>query len=483
MNAQPIRIGWAAGDVTPEGKCTLCGQFHTRVSDTVQDRLSATALALETADGTERSILMSLDSVWVSDYVRAGFDRELARRLPEVAPERVLISATHTHTAPTQTSWFAVDETALGAGVMTPKQYSDTLIGRLVDIAVEAWQARAPGFVGWGFGHAVIGLNRRACYRDRTAVMYGPTDNSQFMNLEGHENHGVDLLFTFDAQRTLTGVVVNVACPSQCTEGANFISADYWHDTREELRQRHGSGLFVLPQCGAGGDQSPHLMLDRRAEERMFRLKGLLPETGGDFNMAQRREIALRIAAAVDDVLPAARKDMRDAVALAHVRVRLPLPLRVMTPADQAEARFRIAHYTARVEDHRRRGTDPLDVDYSSCTMQVCYYQQALARHEAAQSPDRNLLPVDLHIVRIGDVAICSNRFEFLLDFGERIKARSHALQTFVVQLAGEGMYLAPARSEEGGGYGAWYASVSHGSDSGDRIVEETVTRINALFA
>jgi hypothetical protein len=80
-------------------------------------------------------------------------------------------------------------------------------------------------------------------------------------------------------------------------------------------------------------------------------------------------------------------------------------------------------------------------------------------------------------------VAFCSNRFEFLLDFGERIKARSRAVQTFVVQLAGEGSYLATARSEEAGSYGAWYASTAVGSAGGDRLVEESVARVNALFA
>ncbi len=482
MTANAIRIGWATGDVTPAGTCTLCGQFHLRISAGVRDPVTATALALETADGREQALILSVDTLWIGDYVRRGFDREWAQRVPEVAPDRVLISATHTHTAPTQVSWFAHEEEAAEAGVLTPREYSDYLVGRLVEIAAEAWQARAPGWLGWGLGQAVVGLNRRACYRDGSAVMYGPTDDPLFMNLEGHENHGVDLLLAFDAQKVLTGVVVNVACPAQCTEGESFISADFWHETREELRRRHGAGLHILGQCAAAGDQSPHRMIDRRAEERMFRLNGWLPATGGDGRMAERPAIARRLAAAVDEGLPAIRNDLRAEVKLAVKRVRLSLPLRMMTPADRAEANLQIAQHTARLEAHQRRGTARTDPDRTASAMRVRYYRQALARDAAARDPARSHEPVDLWILRIGDVAMCSNRFELLLDFGERIKARSPAVQTFVVQLAGEGMYLAPARSEENGGYGAGYASVAQGSASGDRIVEETVAHLRTLF-
>jgi len=47
-------------------------------------------------------------------------------------------------------------------------------------------------------------------------------------------------------------------------------------------------------------------------------------------------------------------------------------------------------------------------------------------------------MPVEVHVIRLGDMAIASNRFELYLDFGIRIKARCPAVQTFVVQLAGQ---------------------------------------------
>ena len=131
----------------------------------------------------------------------------------------------------------------------------------------------------------------------------------------------------------------------------------------------------------------------------------------------------------------------------------------------------------------QQRGVEPLAPAYSSACGQMRYYQQALERHEAMQQGRGTTLPVTIHALRIGDVALASNRFEYLLDFGDRIKARSPAVQTFVVQLAGEGSYLATERAERGGGYGAWFASALVGSEGGQMIVEESLRLIDAFFA
>ncbi|MEI6502982.1 MAG: hypothetical protein WCP21_18390, partial [Armatimonadota bacterium] len=101
---------------------------------------------------------------------------------------------------------------------------------------------------GGGHSHAVVGENRQVRYCDDRAEMYGSTSAPDFSHLEGHVDHGVNMLFTYDADQQLTGVLMNVACPSQVSEsGQHFVSADFWHDVREELRRRRGDRLFVLP--------------------------------------------------------------------------------------------------------------------------------------------------------------------------------------------------------------------------------------------
>ncbi len=480
VKKQKIRIGWASCDITPGQKTTLCCQFHTRVSKGVLDPVTATALALESADGRMRTILISIDAAFVADYTRARFDKAVRRLLPDMPVENIVIHATHTHTAPTQPCYFIFQDVP-DKTVMKPAAYGQFLAQRLARLAVSAWKKRSWGAVAWGYGQAVVSYNRRAAYMDGSSVMYGATNDPMFSHMEGHENHAVDMLFTYDVRHQLTGMMLNVPCPSQCTEHLEVVSADYWHETRVELRRRFGEKLFVLPQCGAAGDLSPHLMINHAAQARMFRLKGLMKDAR-NFDMAQRQEIALRIAQAVADALPACAHDIRDQVELAHAYSLLQIPLRKLTPADVRACEERIGFFTQVVAEYARKKVNPFNVGHSSCIGQRGYYQHMLELHRAMVAGRVPPLPVHLHAVRIGDLAVAANQFEYLLDFAERIKARSPALQTCVAQLAGEGSYLATERAERGGGYGAWFASTALDHHGGQQIVEESLRLLAGLW-
>ena len=467
----PLRLGWAARDVTPERPVLLRGQFRARISQAVRDPITVTALAV--GSGSDQCVMVSADRVGVPRHILDGV-RERLRDVPDLDPGKVFINATHTHSAPATLDSAWEDQ---GPEVMKPSEYGALLVERTAACVAEAWSGRSAGAVAWGRGTAVVGFNRRQVKRDGTALMYGDTSTSDFAHIEGYEDHAVDLLFTYDAEHALTGVVVNLACPSQVTESDNFISADFWHEVRCELRKRHGEGLFVLPQCSAAGDQSPHLMLNKRAEKRMLALRGLYHE-GGDLLLAERAGIGERIANAVDDVLPLASLDIRDQGCLTHVVKTLSLPRRWISEADLAEARREAAQYTERLEALRDR--PPSDNERSFSFGRRRWYGGVLERYELQKTQPE--YPMELHVVRLGDVAFATNSFELYLDFGIRMKARSRALQTFVVQLTGPGTYLPSARSVTGASYGSVPASNHVGPEGGDIIVEETVGIIGELF-
>ena len=90
--------------------------------------------------------------------------------------------------------------------------------------------------------------------------------------------------------------------------------------------------------------------------------------------------------------------------------------------------------------------------------------------------------PVELHVLRLGDMVFSTNPFEYYLDFGAYIKARSSAVQTFLVQLCGGGTYVPSKRSQAGGGYGSIPASNPVGPEGGRVLAQESVSAINALF-
>ena len=91
---------------------------------------------------------------------------------------------------------------------------------------------------------------------------------------------------------------------------------------------------------------------------------------------------------------------------------------------------------------------------------------------------------MELHVLRLGDVAVATNPFELFLDFGLRMKPQSKPQQTFIVQLTGSaGWYLPTIKAAAGGGYSAIIQSSLVGPEGGDVLVNRTVELINAMWA
>ena len=79
----------------------------------------------------------------------------------------------------------------------------------------------------------------------------------------------------------------------------------------------------------------------------------------------------------------------------------------------------------------------------------------------------------DMQALRIGEAALVNNPFELYLMFGQIIKARSKAKQTFVVQLSGgSGGYLPSPEAERLGGYGGLIINGNVGSDGGFQFAD-----------
>jgi len=292
-----LLIGQATTSITPELPVALSGQMRTRIAKKVETPVTASVVVLEKTEAGEKSvqtILVSCDLVAIREGILDGFRAKLKELEPEIDGSKIIINATHTHTAPVMR-----DGTyAIPKDVTQPSTYREFLYDKLANMTAEAWKNRKPGGVSWGLGHAVVAHNRRIVYTDGKAKMYGKTALPSFKKLEGAEDHGVEVLFFFDADKKLTAAAVNVACPGQEVEGRSAVNADYWHEVREQLKQKHGKDLVVLSWVGAAGDQSPHLMLRKAAENRMVIAA----------KRTRLQEIGRRIVRAVDDAWQAAKK-------------------------------------------------------------------------------------------------------------------------------------------------------------------------------
>jgi hypothetical protein len=225
---------------------------------------------------------------------------------------------------------------------------------------------------------------------------------------------------------------------------------------RETLRARHGKDLLVLAWTGAAGDQSPHLMYRKRAEERMRMLRGL----------TRLEELSRGIVAAWEEAYDGARREQHGDARLVHKVATIELPARVVTEAEATTARSKV---------------ETLSGDPSKRRL-VVWHGNVVRRYERQRDGTAGPYLMELHVIRLGDVAIATNIFELFTEFGIQIKARSRALQTFLIQLAGPGTYVPTWRAAQGGGYSAIAESNVVGPEGGQVLADRTVELINSLW-
>ena len=490
-----IKIGWSEVSIVPEGRrVDLVGQFYERISGEVETPIAVSALAMEC--GNEHFVFVACDLTSTShkllEAVRAylpddcGFDKD-----------KLILSAIHSHTTvgyADRTDSFADFRKMLdvlkpdhikyvplvhddSADIIRGEEAKQFLVERIAKAALEAWENRAEGAYACGFGRAAVGLCRRVCYDDGSAKMWGNANTSNFTELEAGNDGGIEMLFTYDTAKKLTGVVANVACPAQVLEHQNYISSDYVGKVKGFLREKYGNDVNFLCMISPAGDQCPRdlvrwvdspvckndpnihreKVVPRRADPSMFDIKGC--------TLAAKR-IANEIFWALDDVTEYVTETK-----FIHKNVTVEMPLRRVTVAEYNSALRTIKEFFDNLEG---------DVSYEdNAHMQI--YSGIVARYQLQQTMD--LYPIEVHIARLGDIALATNPYELFLNYGNQIRARSLAKQTFLCQLAcGSYGYLPTEKAEGGSHYSAFVGSGTAGHVGGEMLVRKTLTEINALF-
>ena len=156
----------------------------------------------------------------------------------------------------------------------------------------------------------------------------------------------------------------------------------------------------------------------------------------------------------------------------AHRVQMLTLPLRRVTIAEKDEAIRQIHKF---VEEN---GTT---INYAD-SARLHIYGGTIARYDLQQRV--NTMDIETHFLRLGNLAFATNPYELFLDYGNKIRARSKAHQTFLIQLCcGSWGYLPTQKAVNGGHYSAYVSSGSAGPDAGDLLVRKTLQEINDMFS
>ena len=496
-----IKFGWSEVSITPDKKVALRGQFAERISEYVEKPV--TAMAVEAGD--DQMVLVSVDIEGIGYNLVEAVRRNLAGKAAGLDPGKVVCFATHSHTAPDYTAYKRtaaygmsysfrqlieselpadkkyVESANISANpdVVSKDEMLEILTERLTRVILEAWNNRAEGSYVNAFGRAAVGMCRRAVYSDGSAQMWGDTNTAVFSQLEGGSDTGMELLYVFDKAGQLTGIVANLACPAQCVQHRHFISPDYWGEAKLLLRKRFGEHIFLLALCAPAGDQCPVDLVRwvepesdvndpnitrsnppaRKADPSMFDLSGM-------------RKAGKRVANEIIEVYEEGLDALAFEAEFEHQVHLMQLPLRRTTLSEVAAARQAIREYLREKEG---------DVDFNDAAkLQV--HLGILRRFELQEQME--VLDTEVHIVRLGSVAFATSPFELFLDYGNQIRARSKAEQTFLIQMAnGTEGYLPTEKAEKGGHYSAFISSGIVGHAGGEQLVRETLKHINELFA
>jgi hypothetical protein len=431
-----FRAGAAVVDVTPTNFPVIVNaMFEERMATNAFDTLHARSLALD--DGQERVVITVVDSCMLPrDLIDQA--KELASRSTGLPIDHMLVSATHTHSAPSAMG-------CLGSRVDT--NYARFLPPRIAEAIDRAVRNLAPARVGWTavddpehthcrrwirrpdrlltdpFGESNVRANMHPGYESPDAIgPSGPVDPAlSLLSVQTPEGKPISLLANY----------------SMHYYESPIVSADYY-------------GLFAIKVAqliGADGGNGPFvgIMSQGTSGDQMWMDYG-----------APRKQIGLdAYAQEVADVAARAYRTIvyHAWVPLAMAQTKLTLSFRTPDEKRLAWARETVV----RIGDR---------LPYA---MAEIYAKEAVFLH------DRPTAELVLQALRVGDLGIAAIPNEVYGISGLKIKAQSPFPLTFNVELAnGSEGYIPPPEQHRLGGYTTWPARTAGLETNAEPKIVET---------
>ncbi len=396
-----IRAGVARTVITPDGDVPLAGYFHERIGSRVRDDLHCRALVLE--EGGCRICMVTLDLIGVSrEWGDAA--REMIVERTGIPADRIIISATHTHTGPP----------------VSPGRWSPP----------EGWIERLPEMIAATVDEAAGGMFDALLFPGvqeeclLASNRLGRTrDGDEIFSSQGVIGHAGPVdpeLFALGIREydgTVRAVLVNYPMHVDVIggAGADFVSADWPGVMEESIAGVYGEQAVTLFVNGCCGDINHRLWRDTRQ-----------PGEGEAKAIQMGRTYA--------------------GLAVAAIEVAEPME---NTGCGSKFEDLQIPYYTrddelmAEIEAMKRRN----DLEY---------FEEATVRAVEEWSHDGEVADVPLQVMRFGDMIIVGLPGEIFTKWGLEIKRWSPAPWTVIVELANDALGYVPTTDQaRRGGYGA----------------------------
>ena len=437
--AAELKVGAAITDVSPPQFPVLVnGGFLSRTASEIRTPVQARAIVVD--DGQERIAIVVVDSCMMPRPLLDDAKRLAARRT-EIAADRMLISATHTHSAPS----------CMGAlGTDADPAYVSFLREKLAEAIATAERHLEPAVVGWGAAPAdkFTAIRRWIRRSDRVdndpfgnptvrANMHAANRPDDVTGPSGPEDPELSVISFRSADGRPLAALVNF---SMHYFGDQPISADYF-------------GLFCghLERHFSGGQVSDDPVSDGPVSEvRPDRPPFVAVMSHGCSGDIWRRDYAIPPEQRWDPSIDEYSRELADVAIDA-----------VASIADHADADLAMAERRMRL---RYRVPDRQRLQWAERIVEAMgdrlpeNSEEVMAREQLIlhQWQDTEIV---VQAVRIGEIAIATTPNETYALTGLKLKAQSPLPQTMVIELAngGDG-YIPPPEQHVLGGYNTWAA-------------------------
>lgn len=454
--ADALRVGIATTDITPPVGFPIAGYYHERLADGELDPLRAKAIVFR--EGSTSAALVVCDLIGIA----TDLSREVRQRASAktgIPAANIVISATHSHTAPDYMKELYLH---LGNAPQDParKAYIAKLIDGIAESIAKAHAAAKPAALEFGAAMQTtpVSFNRRFVMRDGSVRTWQNHENPDVVRAAGPIDPEIGLLALRDLDGSTRGVLSNFALHLDTVGGMKW-SADYPYFVEQTLRQSLGTDVVSVFGTGCCGDIN-HANPRRRERNKADFI-------GGSIGASIQRQLG--------ELTPIERPEL-------VVKSRIvPLPLQDATKEQVARATTILA------AANRKEKVDFFEhVDaYKKLMLDQLRHREPHANtaEHITWGLSRSLsgigesLPVEVSVMTLGrDVAIVCLPGEVFVELGLAIKQGSPFRTTLVIELSNsvETIYIPHRAAYAGGSYEVTNSALQPGA--GEMLVEASLS-------
>ena len=249
--ADELQIGAGIGDIT--GPITEISTGYNSLGDTMQGvMMKLYARAFVAADGDSRVCYVSAEIVHMTESIKPGVLKELkARGLGDYyTEENLMLAATHCHSSPSNTSWYALYDLVNGVPGFDDLYYKIVVqgIADAIENAHNSMQAGTIKIASGNIENAVYNRSLEAYNWNIDAEDFSETVNTEMtlLRFDGADGSAIGEFNWFGSHGT-SNSIDNV-----------LVSADHKGYAAFSFEQLMGSGFVAAFAQNESGDSSPN---------------------------------------------------------------------------------------------------------------------------------------------------------------------------------------------------------------------------------